>query len=305
MNFSFLNPSYLMLLFVIPAIVFFHFFNIRNLRGKAVRFANYEAIARIRGIDLYSKNILILVINILIVISLVFSLAGFTIHMPMRASSFSYVIAIDSSESMGATDMIPDRFSAAKETAKDFIDSLPLGARVAVISFAGSTKIESEISANKEFLKNSINGIMLTNIGGTDLLEAVTIGSFVLRNETNKAIIILSDGQTNVNSADDVIKYGLKESITLHTIGIGTVAGGNTSFGLSKLDEKNLQAISYGTNGKYFNAADKEEILRSFLSIIPLTDKIAAIDLSFYLIVLTIILFIISQFIGQISKVTI
>src|SRR3989344_5168936 len=98
MNFSFTNPSYLYLLFIIPIIIFFHFYSLKNLRGKAVRFANFEAIARVRGIDLYSKNLGILMINILIVLSLVLSLAGFTLHMQMKASSFSYVLAIDSSE---------------------------------------------------------------------------------------------------------------------------------------------------------------------------------------------------------------
>ena len=305
MNFSFTNPSYLYLLFIIPIIIFFHFYSLKNLRGKAVRFANFEAIARVRGIDLYSKNLGILMINILIVLSLVLSLAGFTLHMQMKASSFSYVLAIDSSESMGATDLKPDRIAAAKESADLFIDSLPFGSQAGVISFASNTKIEQKLTGNKELLKNSINNIKLTNIGGTDIYEAYLTSSLILDKEANKAIVFLSDGQINMGNVDEVVNDAIKKDIIIHSVGIGTVSGGNTSFGLSKLDEESLKSIAYSTNGEYFNVVNEEKLKDSFKQIIPLTERIGSINLSLYLIILTIILFIIGQIMNELGKVSI
>lgn len=305
MNFSFTNPSYLLLLFFIPVIIFFHFYSLKNLRGKAVRFANFEAIARVRGIDLYSKNVLVLIINILIVFSLVFSLAGMTVHMEMKAGFFSYIIAIDSSESMGATDIKPNRLSAAKESAGLFIDSLPLGTKVGVTSFASNTKIEQKLTDNKDLLKNSVNNIELTDIGGTDIYEAFSTSSLVLDNEPNKALIIISDGQINIGNLDEVIRDSIRNDVVIHTIGVGTVSGGNASFGLSKLDEDSLKSLAYSTNGRYFNARNEENLKDSFRQIIPLTEKIGSINLSLYLIMLTVILFIISQFVNEMTKVSI
>ncbi len=305
MNFSFTNPSYLYLLFIIPIIIFFHFYSLKNLRGKAVRFANFEAIARVRGIDLYSKNLGILIINILIVLSLIFSLAGFTVHMQMKASSFSYVLAIDSSESMGATDLNPDRIAAAKESADLFIDSLPFGSQAGVISFASNTKIEQKLTGNKELLKNSINNIRLTNIGGTDIYEAYLTSSLILDKEANKAIVFLSDGQINIGNIDEVVNDAIRKDIIIHSVGIGTVSGGNTSFGLSKLDEESLKSIAYSTNGKYFNVVNEEKLMDSFRQIIPITERMGSVNLSLYLIILTIILFIIGQIISELSKVSI
>lgn len=305
MYISFQNSYYLALLFIIPIIIFFHFYNLKNLRGKAVRFANFEAIARVRGIDIYSKNIITLIINMLIVLSLVFSLSGLTLHMEMKSSSFSYVIAIDSSESMGAKDLKPDRLAAAKESAKEFVDSLPIGTKVGVTSFASNTYIENKLTNNKDSLKFSIDNIKLTNIGGTDIFEAYRTSSTMLDKEPNKALIILSDGQINIGNIDDVITEALNDEVVIHTIGIGTVSGGNASFGISKLDEDSLKSLAYSTNGKYFNVVNEDRMKESFREIIPLTNRIAAIDLSFYMIILTIILFIILQFVNQMTKVSI
>lgn len=305
MNISFQNPAYLVLLFIIPVLVFFHFFGLRNLRGRAVRFANYEAIARIRGIDLYSRNLLNLLFNIAIVVSLVFSLAGLTLHIPMKAASFSYVIAIDSSQSMGANDINPTRIAAAKESAKEFVDALPTGTKVGITSFASNTFIESKMTENKGALKSSIDDIDLTNIGGTDIYEVYRTSSTLLEKELNKAIVILSDGQINIGNLDEVEYEAMKDEVVIHTIGIGTVAGGNTSFGISKLDEESLKSLAYSTKGQYFNAQDKEAMKESFNKIIPLTDKITAIDMSFYLIILTVIFFILLQVSNEMTKVSI
>ncbi len=305
MYISFQNPYYLALLFLIPIIIFFHFYNLKNLKGKAIRFANFEAIARVRGIDIYSKNIITLIINILIVMSLVFSLSGLTLHMEMKSSSFSYVIAIDSSESMGAKDLKPDRLTAAKESAKLFIDSLPIGTKIGLTSFASNTYIEKKLTDNKDSLKFAIDNIKLTDIGGTDIFEAYRTSSNILDKELNKAMIILSDGQINTGNTDEVITEALRDSLVIHTIGVGTVSGGNTSFGISKLDEDSLKSLAYSTKGRYFNVVTKDKMKESFSEIIPLTKRIAAIDLSFYMIMLTIILFIILQFVNQATKVSI
>ena len=85
---SFTHPFYLVFLFAIPVLILLHFFGLKNIKGRALSFANFESIARVRGIDLYSKNILLLFFNILFVVLLVFALSGFTLHKEMAASEF-------------------------------------------------------------------------------------------------------------------------------------------------------------------------------------------------------------------------
>jgi len=303
MYISFSYPGYLAFLFIIPILIFFHFYGIKNLKGRALNFANFDAIARVKGIDLYSKNISVLIFDILFLILLVFSLSGLTLHKEVDASSFSFVIAIDASQSMLASDLKPDRLSAAKETAIDFIGFLPYESRAGVISFAGDSKTEIGISENKEIIKSAIDGIEVSYVGGTDIYEAVKNSIKLLRNEKSKAIVLLSDGQINVGNINEAIEEAIAEKVMLHTIAVGTIEGGNVSYGLSRLDEDSLRALAYNTEGSFFEAGDKEKMREAFKDIIKETKKLGSINLAPYLMMVIIILFLIKQFLISINKI--
>lgn len=303
MYISFTNPFNLIFLFVIPLIMFLHFFGLRNLKGKALKFANFNAMARIRGIDIYSKNISLLVFDILFVMILVFSISGLTLHAQVKASSFSFVIAIDSSESMSATDMLPNRLEVAKETAKEFVSSSPYDSPMGVISFAGNSYIEQELSNNNQEIKSAIDSIEINPVSGTDIYEAIVISTGLLKNENSKAIILLSDGQINVGSLNEAIQYAKYNNVLVHTIAIGTVEGGEVSYGISKLDEDSLKSVAHNTGGEYFNVRNEQEMKDSFNKIMQETTKLGSINLYYILIVVAIILFIFRQFLISMNKI--
>lgn len=300
---SFTHPFYLVFLFAIPVLVLLHFFGLKNIKGRALSFANFESIARVRGIDLYSKNILLLLFNILFVVLLVFALSGFTLHKEMAASEFSFIIAIDSSESMSAVDMSPDRISAAKETAIDFVNSLPSGSSVGVISFSGSSQVEQSLTKNKPDVKYAIDNIEIGFIKGTDIFEAISNSIELLDKEERKAVILLSDGQINIGNFDKAVNYAKADDLVVHTFGIGTVTGGEASYGLSKLDENSLKSLAYNTGGEYFNVKDKQDMRDSFDEIISVTEKMGSLDFTLYFIIVVIILFIVKQFLLSIHKI--
>jgi Ca-activated chloride channel family protein len=302
MNISFTHPIYLLFLFGIPLLIFFHFFGLKNLRGRSLKFANFEAIARVKGIDLYSKNIFLLIFDILFIVLLVLALSGLTVHREIEASSFSFVLAIDNSESMSAIDILPNRLEAAKETAIKFIDSLPFESYVAILSFSGDSKVEQALTTNKQEIKYAIENIEISDIKGTDIFEAVSNSIKLLSREKNKAIILLSDGQINIGGVIEAIDYAKFNGVLIHTMSIGSVEGGETSYGFSKLDEDSLKSLAYNTEGKYFNVNNKEELSNSFSQLSGVTKKLGSIDLSPYLIIILILLFIVKQFLISINK---
>lgn len=298
-SFSFLHPQYLWLLFAIPVIFFIHMFALSNRKKKALKFANFDAIARIQGIDFFSKNVVVLMMNILIAAFLIFAVSGLTFHVTAQSSSFSYVLAIDSSQSMEADDFDPDRITAAKQTAVRFVNEAPIGTRFGVISFSGGSKIESDMTERRDEIKDAIFGISISGFGGTDLYEAVLTSSNLLKNEEHKAVILLSDGQINVGNIDDAIDYANYNSVIVHTIGVGTVEGGNTQFGISKLDEDSLKGLAYNTEGEYFNSLDAENLSRTFTGLYDYTTKKVAIPLFDYLIIFALVLLILEFFIAN------
>lgn len=293
MTIEIIRPSYLILLGVIPIIIFLHFFMLKKKRSHALRFANFEALARVSGVDLLSKNILILILTIAIAILLVFSLAGVKVQRTLYSSSFSYVVAIDSSSSMEATDFFPNRLEVAKSAAKDFVNSAPIGTSIGVISFSGNSFMEQDLTQDKDSLMNSINNIPISSIGGTDIGEAIITGTNLLEGEEAKSIIILSDGRINVGAIDNAITYANNHDVIVHSIGIGTSEGGITSYGLSKIDEDALKAVAHNTGGRYFGVESPENLLESFGQIIELKFKKTSVDITSYLILVTLTLFLI------------
>lgn len=292
MIFTFTHPQYLFLLFAIPIFFIIHFYSIGNRKRKALNFANFNAIARIKGIDFFSKNIILLILNSLIALSLIFAVSGLTVQVMKEASSFSFVILIDTSESMGTNDFFPDRLTVAKQTAVDFVESSPFGSRFGIVSFSGDAYIEQDITHDKTEIINSINNIKIEGYGGTDLFEAIITSSKMLQDEELKAIVLLSDGQINVGTIEQIIDHSQKREVIIHSIAMGTLEGGNTTYQtISKLDEDFLKGVSYNTEGKYFLAEDKIALSESFQDILIKTQKKVSIKLTTYLVLLSIFLF--------------
>ncbi|MEK6936144.1 MAG: VWA domain-containing protein [Nanoarchaeota archaeon] len=303
MYIDFTRPFYLAFLLTIPIIIFLHFFTLRNIRGNALKFANFDAIAKVRGIDLYSRKISLLLFDIFFVIILILALSGLTVFKEVNSSSFSFVVAIDSSQSMSAIDMVPNRLESAKQAANEFIESLPIQTYASIVSFSGTTKIQQELTKNKQELEFGIDKIEIENIGGTDIYDVVFNSMKILENQKNSAIILLSDGQINTGSISNAIEDAKRNNLVIHTIGVGTIEGGNASFGISKIDEDSLKALAYNTGGIYFNAKDEKGIAKSFSDVYTLTSKLGEFELTPYLVILCIFLFIGKQFLISVNKV--
>ena len=289
MFFSFKSPEYLILLLVIPLLFVIHLFTINSRKRKYLKFANFEAIARIKGIDFFSKNWVILILSSLIILSIVLSLSGFVIYRtPFGGSSlYSFTIAVDSSQSMMANDVPPTRFERAKKSAINFIDTVPTGTNVSVISFSSFSYIEQEMTNSKSDAINAVNRIESSQIGGTDFYGAIE----------NKAIILLSDGQKNIGHLDEIIAYAKTNGLFIYTIAIGTREGGDTGYGfISTLETDDLERISLESGGKFYEAQDEVNLALAFVDIIKLTNENVALDMSKNLLILAFVLFLLEFF---------
>jgi len=299
MEFTFSHPQYVFLLFLIPLIFFIHFWALGSRKKKSLKFANFDAIAKIEGIDFFSKNLVMLFINVLILLALVLAISGLTLHTTRESSAFAFVIAIDSSQSMEAKDLSPSRIDAAKSIASVFVDNLPAGIDVGIISFSGGSKIEKDLTQRKDELKSAISGIELSGYGGTDIYEAILTSSNLLKTESFKSIILLSDGQINVGNIDDAVEYANDNNVVVHAIGIGTKEGGETQYGISKLDEDSMKSLAYNTKGVYFPGNSNENLTRSFVDVLKLTRMKVAMPLFDYLIFLAIFLVVLEFFLSN------
>lgn len=287
---NFVHPEFLFLLFAIPILVFIHFLSLIVSKGRALRFANFQAIERIRNIDFFSKNLTVLFLSVFITVCLSFSLAGTFVYLYRDTSAYCFVVAVDASRSMDSGDIPPSRLEAAKQAAETFIDATPPGTLIGVVSYAGVSYIEKDLTDFKTLAKQAVEEIEFSKVGGTDIQESIINSINLLRTQKNaKAVILFSDGQMNVGVVEKTIEYALENSVVIHTIGIGTLEGGDVGYGTSKLDEAPLKALAFNTGGFYTRLSDLEE--NPFEEVISKTKKMVPVEISEYLILTAIICF--------------
>lgn len=277
MRIVFSYPVFLWFLLAIPALVVIHFLTLKYSKKEALRFSNFEAIARVTKEHIaakpffnffMNKNIVVLLLRIVALSFLIFAVAGAILLYKGRSSDFDFILAIDSSSSMLADDFFPNRLEATKVAANLFIDSLAPNTKVGVVSFGGASFVEQKLTEHKDLVEETINNIGVSKVGGTDLATAIiTSSNLLIGEEKGKVIVLLTDGQSNVGvSIGDGIIYANKENVMVHTIGVGTEEGGKFRGAdvLSKLDDTTLKRIASMTGGKYFRADNKEALVNAY-----------------------------------------
>ena len=292
MELTFLYPKFLSLLLLVPFFVFVYFFSIIYNKKKAILFANFEAMERFYDVEFFSKNFIALYVNLLVVVLMIFSLAGTSVSFNADTSDFSYVIAIDTSSSMGTSDVFPSRLGVAKEEAKKFVDILPIGVQIGVIGFSGDADVLQVPDSSKIKAKMALDEIDFGVIHGTNIYNALISANKVFGMEQKKSVILISDGQINTGDAPQIIRYINRNNLMVNTIAVGTIDGGLTEFDtISKVDEDFLKSLAFNSGGYFFRATDSEELEESFNTLITDTNKKITIDLTFYLLLSAIVIF--------------
>ena len=108
------------------------------------------------------------------------------------------ILAIDVSESMQATDVEPNRLEAAEAAAESFLDQLPRGFRVGVVTFAGSAEVPAPPSDDRGGAVEAVSG--LTSSKGTVVGDGLSAGLDAIETDWGaegirpSAVVLLSDG---------------------------------------------------------------------------------------------------------------
>jgi len=235
------------------------------------------------------------VIRVLILILFIFSISGFTIIYTGIASNYDYVIAMDNSNSMIVDDFTPSRLQAAKTAAINFLDQISPDNKVGIVAFSSTAYSQSELTDDKFKVGQVIRNIELSSTGGTDIGEALVTGANLLMGSENaKAIILITDGQSNVGlPVADAIEYINLRQVTVYTIGIGTEEGADFYGAQLVLDETTLKNIALSTSGEYYRAEDEVQLQDAYSRIANSMERkiTQRLDLWFTIIALFLLIF--------------
>ncbi len=142
----------------------------------------------------------------------------------------SIMVAIDTSRSMLATDLVPNRLERAKLAARDIVDGMPED-RIGLVAFAGRAFLQAPLTNDHEAIIESIDQVDTELIprGGTNLTAAASqaLSAFKEANSKQNALIIFSDGEALEGQGElEKIKTAAKaDNMTIITIGVGTEQG--------------------------------------------------------------------------------
>jgi len=293
-SFVFLRPFYLIFLISIPLIIWSHFVSLTLVKGRALRFANFEALENLPINKLISKKYFLLFFKILIISFLVFSVAG-TKMIYNGSGGSNFVLAIDTSSSMSIQDYSPNRLEAAKKSAIVFLDKIAGGSMVGVLSFSGSSFIESKLTQDKFLLKEKINDLSISRTGGTDVGGAIinSVNLLIMEEGSLKNLILITDGQSNVGSSiDESISYANENGVSVYPIGIGTSEGGNfeDTDAVLKLDSDTLQKIADETDGKYYQVDNVQQLESVYIELAGINSGKVEMPLDTYFLIIVLVL---------------
>ena len=192
-----------------------------------------------------------------------------TVAVPVERASI--MLVTDHSRSMSATDVEPDRLSAAQRAARTFLNQLPDQVRVGAVAFSDTPDAVQAPSADHDQARRIVDGQVADGATATGAALEVAIDALKNDKQNGKrppsAIILLSDGKTTVPPDPvPVARTAGQLKIPIYTVALGTrdaTVPNPNPFGTPLLvapDPQTLRQIAQVSGGKAFTAEDSDSL---------------------------------------------
>lgn len=272
---TFAEPQYAWLLFVLPVIALLKIFADSRAQRAMEAFASSERLRKSLlggaapvwsglhfGLQLLGMAFLI--------IALTRPQYG-TIEQEVKESGRNIFIAIDTSKSMLAEDVKPNRLTRAKLAAQDLLEKLP-GDRVGLIAFAGRAFLQAPLTTDHDAVIESIQSLDHTTIprGGSSVAAAIKLALEATEKAapTHNGMILFTDGQETDAATLEAAQVAKERNFLILPVGVGTTEGdvipdpeGNNPSGYvtdnsgnivhSRLESGMLREVAKITGGEY------------------------------------------------------
>ncbi len=274
---EFANPKLLWLLLLVPALILWYVLRHKK-QEAALSFSYLNGFVELpKTWKAYLRHLLI-ALKIAALSLLIVALArpqSSSTNSTSNIEGIDIVMAMDVSGSMLARDLKPDRLSAAKRVASDFVIDRP-GDRMGLVIFSGETFTQVPLTTDHGVMLSMLaemkNGLIDDGTAIGDGL-ATSINRLKDSEAVSKVIILLTDGMNNAGSVDPYTAAEMAKlyGIRVYTIGVGTYGTApypmQSPFGGTviqqvkvEIDEKLLTTIANSTGGKYFRANNNQKL---------------------------------------------
>ena len=275
----FANPNYLWLLLILPVVLTWQIFS----RNKTQPLLKMPSLSNFQEGSFFWARIFhgLFIFRLCAIGLIILAIARpQTVDISTRTKTnkgIDIVMAIDVSSSMLAQDLKPDRLTALKRVAGEFIEDRRSD-RIGLVVYAGESYTKTPITSDKNIVKSSMREINFQGLIEDGTAIGMGLATSVNRLKDSKAkskiIILLTDGVNNSGFIDPKIatELAVEFGIKTYTIGLGSngtalapvgiLPNGKFKYGLTKveIDEALLKEIALKTGGIYFRATNNQKL---------------------------------------------
>ena len=272
------NPEWFWALALVPAIIGVYIFRFFKKRKPSLTFSSVNYFEGLPGnwkAHMHWLTMLFFVAGVVLLIVALARPQNKLTTIERNAEGIDIVMVLDMSSSMKAEDLKPNRFEAARDVAKQFVDKR-ISDRIGLVTFAMKSFTVCPPTLDYRLLKQLVDEVEMGIIeDGTAIGMGIATAINRLKDSETKSkvIILLTDGQNNageidpVTAADLAVTYGIK----IYTIGAGT--RGTAPFPVQdpifgqryrniqvNIDEEMLTSVANLTGGRYYRATNTEQL---------------------------------------------
>lgn len=297
----FADQQLLYLLALIPLIILIQWLGFRRRKHALDSFGSTSLVAKLsltsRPAKQKSRAVIMTMALTLLIIAAARPQIGTKVELVKR-QGIDIVIAVDTSDSMGAEDAMGKskgrRIDKAKHEISALLDILETD-RVGLVAFAGSAHVQCPLTLDYDAV-NIFLDVMDTDLipdPGTAIGYAIETATamFDKHDNKNKVLILITDGEDHIADPVEAAKEAKKSGVLIYPIGIGSPDGtpvpdydskGNKigfkkdrdgNLVLSKLDDVTLEKVALHSGGKYYPASLGEIELKKIHGEISGLDK--------------------------------
>jgi Ca-activated chloride channel homolog len=193
----------------------------------------------------------------------------------VKRRGLDIIVVLDTSRSMLAEDIKPNRFQQAKWGVRDLVGKLK-GDRIGLVTFAGSSFLECPLTIDYAAFLMTLDDAYVGIIprGGTAIAQSLrtAVDGFEKSGEADRALVLITDGEDHEGDPLKLVDELKKKNIRVYAVGVGSLEGElvpaaraedqqgflkDTSGNVVKsaLREDILSKLAVGTGGTYVRSA--------------------------------------------------
>lgn len=275
---TFFEPARLWLLLLVPLLVVLYVVLQRQRSRRAVRFTNLSLLDAVAPRRLnWRQHVAVALAMLTLVGAVVLFARPSGLSKVPRQTAVTVVLTIDVSLSMEATDVAPNRITAAKSTAQEFLGQLPDDYKVALVSFARYANVVVAPTTNRATVNDAIAGLTLHEYTATG--EGIFTALDVVKQSLGESqagsgdklpamIVMISDGKRTVGRSQvAAAEAGRAQGVPIYTVALGTLGGMIQTQGEQipvPVEIGELQQIADISGGKAYVASSPADLLDAY-----------------------------------------